>query len=301
MNKKVLVIGKGAIGVAVASRLKVLGYEPVFVGRKGPVEVHVHFKGWGQSFWLDIKKLSDEDISKVSCCFLAVKAFDLEGAGNRFIPYLASGTPVISLSNGATQGIVENLQSKFPDKQMRLGFCTAGVTMVNQNHFELRSRIGGVFWGPLKKGSTITAFEKSLANNPHDTFFNYLDPVFKSHRIKWLFNTVLNSICGVKEYSNNGLLLSDIDYLRKVFSEAYILGEEIWGPWAEEKSKLFDDMVSLIASTKENENSMYRDIKLRHKTETQFLAGLAPDREKYKELVMLHKKLVEKSPASDRG
>jgi ketopantoate reductase len=300
VSKKVLVVGKGAIGVAVASRLKMLGFQPVFVGRKGPIDVHVHFKGWGQSFWLDVKKLSDTDLGSVSGCFLAVKAFDLEGAANRFIPYLQSGTPVISLSNGATQDIMENVQNKFAEHAIRLGFCTSGVTMVNENHFEMRSQTGGVYWGSLKNGLSITDFEKSLSTIQNDNFFSYLDPIFSSHRIKWLFNTVLNSICAVNEHSNNGKLLEDVDYLRTVFEEAYILGEEIWGAWIEKKNKLFDDMISLITSTRFNENSMFRDIKLKQKTESKYLAGMAPDREKYSELVRLHNEILNKTPKNVR-
>ena len=300
MPKKILVVGKGAIGVAVASRLKLLGYEPVFVGRKGPIDVHVHFKGWGQSFWLDVKKLSDTDLASVKGCFIAVKAFDLEGAARRFIPYLSAGTPVITLSNGATQGIAESLQSQFPNHLLRLGFCTAGVSFVNVNHYELRSRSGGVFWGPLKNSLSVTEFERELSSIKYDKFFNYVKPIFTAHRIKWLFNTVLNSICAVKEYSRNGMLLEDIEYLRLVFDQAFELGSDLWGPWSDDKLKLFDDMISLITSTKDNENSMYRDIKMKQKTETKYLAGLAPSRDKYSELLKLHYKIVEKTPRISR-
>ena len=300
MGQKVLVVGKGAIGVAVASRLSILGYEPVFVGRKGPVEVVTHFKGWGQSFWLNIKKLSDFDLSDISACFIAVKAFDLEGAANRFTAYLPHGTPVIALSNGATQKIVESIQVKFPSHPIRLGFCTAGVTVVNDDHYELRSSKGGVFWGPLKTGQATSTFEKELTGIKQDFFFNYIDPVHSAHRIKWLFNTVLNSICAVKEHKNNGLLLDDIEYLKVVFSEAYLLGEEIWGNWSESKEKLFNDMISLITSTKDNENSMYKDVRLKKKTETAFLAGLATRKDKFPELCNLHQSIIEKTPSRAR-
>lgn len=280
-SPKVLVIGKGAIGVAVACRLKILGYSPVFVGRKGSIDVHVHFKGWGQSFWLDVKKLTEADLSKVVGCFIAVKAFDLEGAAGRFLPYLPSEVPVISLSNGATQGIVERVQKKFPTLQMRLGFCTAGVTTVNVNHFELRSSKGGVFWGKIARSQKMTPFENDLVNVKCDSFFNMVDHVFPAHRMKWLFNTVMNSICAVKQYERNGLLLDDLEYLRGVFSEAFELGSELWGEWPESRQRLFDDLISLITATRENENSMHKDMRLNLRTEADYLSGLAKDSSKY--------------------
>jgi ketopantoate reductase len=297
---RVLVIGKGAIGVAVASRLKLLGYQPVFVGRKGPVDVVTHFKGWGQSFWLNIKKLSESNLTNMTACFVAVKAFDLDGATNRFAPYLQPGTPIITLSNGATQSITEKLQKNFPNNPVRLGFCTAGVTVVNSDHYELRSSKGGIFWGPLKAGAPITSFEEKLCSVKHDRFFNYLESVASPHRIKWLFNTVLNSICAVREHSRNGLLLGDVDYLKTVFDEAYFLGSDIWGGWSDSQDKLFNDMISLITSTKDNENSMYKDVRLRNKTETFYLAGLAKNSDRFPELCSLHLKILEKTPKRER-
>ena len=172
--------------------------------------------------------------------------------------------------------------------------------MLNTNHFELRSSSGGVYWGPIKKGLPKTSFEKSLVDNACNQFFNFLDPVFRAHRIKWLLNTVLNSICAVKKYDHNGKLLEDCDYLRLVFSEAYALGDEIWGPWIDDENKLFNDMISLIIATKTNENSMFKDVKLRLRTETMYLAGLAPNRDKYKELVQLNNKILEISPSNNR-
>lgn len=294
--KRVLVVGNGAIGVAVASRLKLLGYHPVFVGRKGPVDVHVHFKGWGQSFWLDVRKLAQEDMPSIEGCFLAVKAYDLEGAACRFLPYLPSGTPVIALSNGYTKPILDRVANKFPKFFIRPGFCTAGVTTINDNHYELRSTKGGVYWGAIKNNSKKTAFEFTLSSVNGDTFFNYLDPIWGAKRMKWLFNTVMNSICAVREHPRNGALVDDVEYLRKVFDESYLLGCELWGHWPDSSNKLYGDLISLIMVTKDNENSMYRDVKLLKRTETDFLAGLAPDNQKYQELVKLHKAIVAKTP-----
>lgn len=300
MSKKVLVIGNGSIGVAVASRLNLLGYSPVFMGRTGPVNVHVHFSGWGQNYWLETKKLSQSDLSKISCCFIAVKAFDLEGALKRFITYIPQRVPIITLSNGSTQGILESLQKIYPNHRLRLGFCTAGVTMIKPNHYELRSQTGGVYWGKLKEQDTITIFERKLSNESKDNFFNYLDSIFNAHRIKWLYNTVINSICAVKGYSKNEMLLIDTDYLKKVFDETFDLGEELWEPWQQGRDNLFSDMISLITATAKNENSMYRDIKLKQRTETNYLAGLAPNKEKYKRLVQLHKQIVKLTPVITR-
>ena len=48
--------------------------------------------------------------------------------------------------------------------------------------------------------------------------------------------------------------------------------------------KLFEEMVCLISSTANNENSMARDLRLNRKTENDYLAGLSVGRRGYEGL-----------------
>jgi len=285
MNLKgqhILVAGAGAIGTALAARLQYLGCKVIFVGRKGPIKGQLRFTGWDQLFWIDTERLDDADLSKVGITFFTVKAFDLEGAVRRFVKYIPKNSVMIPLSNGYTEPSVRILAQEHPDYIWRNGFCTIGVSQTNEGSYQLRSNRGGCVFGPMtyqhgeKTQQKIP--EQMLFDSDRGQFFFWRDPIGPAQHMKWIFNTVLNSLCGVYRFANNGMVLEKINIARALTSEAYRLGVELWGPWGETEEKVFEDLIALVTATSANENSMARDIRLGQRNETEWLAGVVGNR-----------------------
>jgi len=294
-----LVVGNGAVGTAIASRLQILDFRCQFVGRKGPVYIKSRFEGWGQITYLKIKPLSEEDLSRVNLAFITVKAYDLGGALERYLPYLPKGIPVIPLSNGAVESVVAKIAKKFPYYLWRIGICNFGVSHVSDGIYCLKSGKGGVYWGPLRalerkkqQNFEITDTEKKILSADSGQFLNWNEDILPVTRRKWLFNVVINSLAASKGLEKNGLLLNDMNQLKETFDEAYRLGVEMWGGWQNSYDKLLEEMVCLISATSENENSMVRDLRLSRRTENDYLAGLSEGRRNYEILNTLSREIT---------
>ena len=286
-----LVVGNGAVGTAIASRLQILRFRCKFVGRKGPVYIKSRFEGWGSVTYLNIKPLSEEDLSKVDIAFITVKAYDLSGALERYLSYLPKNIPIISLCNGATEHIVAAVAKKQPDYLWRMGICTFGVSQISQDIFALKSTDGKVTWGPVrftdhqkKICMEMSDVEKLILDSDKSRFLRWEGDILPLVRKKWLFNVVINSLTASGNLERNGLLLNDMAQLKGTFEEAHRLGLELWGSWNQMYDKLFEEMVCLISSTANNENSMARDLRLNRKTENDYLAGLSVGRRGYEGL-----------------
>lgn len=282
---KILVAGAGAIGTAIAARLQYLGCPVIFIGRKRPLKGQFRFSGWDKLFWLDTEKLEDVDLSEVALTFFTVKAFDLEGAIRRFIKYVPKQSVVVPLSNGYTEPMIRLLAKEYPEHHWRNGFCTFGVSQTDEGCYQLRSTGGGAIFGPLSGQNTekaqVSPIENSLFQADQQQFFHWHDPIGPSQHMKWLFNTVLNTLCGVFRLPNNGMVLEKVPLARALTSEAYKLGVELWGPWNVGEEKVFEDLIALVTATAQNENSMARDIRLGQRNETEWLAGVVGKRVGY--------------------
>ena len=293
-----LVIGNGAIGTAISSRLTMLGFEISFMGRVGPVNVKSRFEGWGQTNYLQIQSLSHADLSKVKIVFVALKAYDLMGAMNRYLTYIPSGIPVITLCNGAIEDLVAELSVNYNQYMWRIGICTFGVSQLSNEIYALKSKGGQALWGgvPSQKRShnQLQDIEIEIFEKDKNEFFMWDDGIIVNVRKKWLFNVVINSLCAAKEFPNNGELLKDMKTLSLVYEEAFRLGKELWDSWNFNYDNLYVDLVSLISATSQNENSMARDVRMGRKTENAFLAQLSEGRRGYKLLPILSKTISKK-------
>ncbi|NRA45187.1 MAG: ketopantoate reductase family protein [Oligoflexales bacterium] len=293
-----LVIGNGAVGTAIACRLHMLGFRTSFVGRKGPVYIKSRLEAWGKTTYLDIQPLSQTDLSQIKIVFITVKAYDLQGALDRYLSYVPRAIPVVILSNGAIEDLVYNMAKKHEHFLWRMGVCTFGVSHISTGIYALKSKEGKAIWGSVQLNrASVTSpstFEVELFNTDRNEFFQWSDGIVPVVRKKWLFNVVINSLCAANELSRNGELLADMKQLRQVFEEGFRLGYELWGNWPEGKERYFVDLVSLISSTSENENSMAKDVRAGGRTENEFLAKLAENRRGYEFLPKLSQKIESK-------
>jgi ketopantoate reductase len=289
---RILVVGAGAIGTCIAARMQHLGYDSILLGRNGGNNFPVSFSGWSNQYWLKTKKLDADEISRVSLAFFATKAFDLEGSIRRIVKYLPLECPIIPVSNGYTEPTLRALGKEYRDRAWRTGFCSVGVSQISDASYEIRSQRGGVVFGPLHLNSEvkfeISGVEKELLNRDHGEFFFWADPISSSQHLKWLYNTVINTVCAAYSLSNNGQTLEKIPLMREMTKEAYRLGNELWGNWGISEEKVFDDLIALVTSSASNENSMARDIRMHKRTETDWLAGVARGKSSYPLLNQYH-------------
>jgi ketopantoate reductase len=283
-----LIIGPGAVGIALAAQLAEVGLRPVFAGRDdrkthaAPRRV-VSLEIAASRRVIDLVPATSAELAAVQLVIVAVKAFDLETAlaetWGALSPAVPAGAAVIPVCNGAVQEIVRAAARRAPAFTWRLGLCTFGVTAVGADRYAVRSTRGRLHWGAFVPArAPANAAERRLAGAPLCSFDLEIEPLV---RRKWLFNTTLNSIAAARGLACNGDALRDATELKAVFAEAYALGAARFGSWPETRDRLYDDFLALIADTAGNENSMARDRRLGRRTESAFLAGLAvsePDR-----------------------
>lgn len=282
-----LIIGNGAIGAAVGAELGRLGVRPRFIGRQGPIAFKAKVEG-AATPQLDCPAPSAAEIGAAAIVFVAVRAFDLEAAF-AWTSQLGEGVPVVPLANGATWDIVKKAAQRRPELRWRLGFCTLGVSVLGDQSYAIRSKTGGVAFGPLQPGSEPVAVERQLVDG--NGLFRWHTAIAHLARRKWLYNTVINSLTATRRLPKNGDLLGDLSLLSSVFAEALQLSHELWGPLPMTKEELFQGLQQLLEATESNENSMARDVRLGRPTESAFLAGLAVDKQRYPLLTTLHRTL----------
>lgn len=284
-GQAVLIVGHGAVGTAVAARLKLCGFETYFWGRSGPVSERFQFQGWGESIQLNSPSLSYSNFDRIKMVFVAVKAYQLRFAISRVLPLIPKGIPIVSLSNGAVENTLREIASQHGAWKWRVGTCRAGISQIYPKCFGLRSTKGEIIWGTvfdfphLLEQQMATPVEESIFAKDRGTFFRWSDKVLGVVRRKWFFNCVINTICAAHLIPKNGLLLEMMKIVEPVQIEAYRLGIEMWGDWPDgfSASDSYHELINLICSTAENENSMYRDVRLGRKTENEYLAKIALD------------------------
>jgi len=288
--KRVLIIGNGAIGVALGAELMRLGFAPGYVGREGPLAIKALYEGPTCRRVLEFPAPDAGFLREAAVVLVAVKAFDLTAAlaslGN-----LTPGTPVVPFSNGAVEDVVRAAAARRPELVWRLGFCTFGVSAPEPGRFVMRSRFGEAGFGPWQpENEAPSPVERELTRA--DALYAWHPNIRVLHHRKWLYNTVINTLVAARRLPCNGDILGDLPMLTAVFNEAYALGGTLWGAWPLAREELYKGLLELVQATMDNENSMARDRRLGRQTESAYLAGLAQDPRQYPLLVELHKAIA---------
>lgn len=285
----ILIAGRGPVGLALAALSQTSSdLTSMVVGRHQTVE-----KGpWSVEYLDSQTKFSQQmtyiakpfPIAATHILFIAVKAYDLRQCLRELLPELPSGCPVVYLGNGFVEDILSETAQTFTHVLVRPGICTYGAKRPNRSQV-ISLTAGSVFWGPLDDSApttTETALTQSLK-----PWFSWDAQCHLRVQKKWIFSCSLNSLCALLQLSRNGLALEHLEDLRKIFEEAWILGQRVFNrPWPWPKDELWQSLLDLIAITKENENSMVQDLRNGRPTELPFLAGLSLP---HADLKLLHK------------
>ena len=297
-QRQVLVIGDGAIGVAIAGLLAPLGMDSRFIGRQGPVAVTAQISGNSDSSAkFQSATFADEhfeaDIAEIELAIVAVKAFDLASALARTRD-LPKSIPVWSFGNGAIYAELVEAAKMRPDLIWRLGFGTFGISVLSERSYAWRSKVGefavGAWSGAPTLSSAPLPIERDILQ-PLPKYFKWHQNIDLLHRRKWLLNTVINTLAAARHLPCNGDILADLPMLAAVFTEAWDLGQTLWGIWPMTKDEAYQVLLRLIDTTANNENSMARDVRLGRRTESDYLAGLAKDARRFPLLTSLHQRL----------
>ena len=170
---------------------------------------------------------------------------------------------------------------------LRWGTCTLGVSADERGGYRQTSKTGLFMWGPPDVTSIVdppfTQLERNLTDlgdhhkSPGGRISMQWVPTMRwAVRNKWLFNTVINTLCARDRLQTNGELLPRLPEMQAYFAEAWALGMELFQEkWPFSESDVWSGLCKLVDATAANENSMARDVRLGRKTEIDFLAGLA--------------------------
>jgi ketopantoate reductase len=232
------------------------------------------------------------DTSSPDVMVLCVKAYDLAVALTKIGESGLKPCPLILQGNGFVDRVVAEFRCAYPEWEVRFGLCTFGIKE-NGFGFEVVGA-GACEFGPapetLRRTNAITAAEQALAAA---TGAKWNANIVEAVRVKWLWNTVLNSLTAVFDLATNGKVVNHKDEARAAFVEA-VTALKVLDPATEiDADQAWKDLWLLVERTKLNENSMHRDIRVGRKTESEYLAGAAGD--KFPVLSSWHRKILELS------
>ena len=222
-----------------------------------------------------------------------VKAFDLKQALLEQADNWDPEIPFIILSNGFIWPVVDDVKFKLKKRPLRIGMTTIGSTIKPNGAVEVFSANTITAWGNWGiQDSSPTKQELELLHLfPRGQWFDDIRPMIRQ---KWLLNVVINTLTGVHHLQSNSLLVHHRKEAEQILAEAYKLAAILWKdlPWdisAEEmKSKLW----ALVQATAGNENSMAKDIRMKRRTESDYLAGIALQHEGFPLLKELHQEII---------
>jgi ketopantoate reductase len=289
-----LVMGEGEVGATIAYSLQNLKKPHQWTGRTSHNASDFRFEGMTSQSNLCVRPITKTVFSSVGCMIFAVKAFDLVGAIDRYLPYLKKHIPIIVIAPGIFGDLLERLNRKHPEYIWRLGYPLFHTVTKSQGVFTQETR-GPLVWGGLGKNFPPPSGIESELLKDRNSFL--WDPtILFNIRKKWLFDLVMNSLCAGEDLNRLVLLLNDVKSLRQTFEEGYRLSSELWGHFDQTAESLFYDLVSFITSHGQKENPMYRSIRLGESTENMFYAKMALDRRHMEKLASLAHKIELKEP-----
>lgn len=235
----------------------------------------------------------------VPAVFFCVKAFDLSQALKEQAALWPVDIPFVTLTNGFIAPEIDACKSILGDRPVRWGMTTIGAAFKENGALQVYGDGAITAWGPfqspLQPAPEPSSLDKPTAGELNaigaQLGWTWQDDIVPTIRRKWLFNTVLNTMCGALRLSSNGKLLNHRVLAEAVLSEAYDLAKELWPARArdiEPLDVLRTQFLQLVQKTADNENSMARDARLGRRTESSFLAGMAQGRRGYDRLKTYH-------------
>ena len=229
MNKKILIIGAGAVGGIIAVLLTTKGFAPHVVVKYPDLKLKAKTEGFEISgFHGNIKQKvnaflpSDLLGEKYDIVLIATKANDLCSAAKMCLPHLNEDSLVVSMQNG----ICEDELAAIVGKERTIGCVTGwGATMLEPGKFDMTSG-GEITIGNINGESNERLHDlKEIFDSILPTTIS--DNIYGALYSKLIINsciTTLGAICGIphKEMLMNSKIR---DVFLKIVREAILVSD----------------------------------------------------------------------------
>jgi ketopantoate reductase len=220
------------------------------------------------------------------------KAFDLEQALIEQAQAWAPALPFVILSNGYVWPIIEKLNRLLSKRPVRIGMTTIGSTISKDGQVQVFLENSQTAWGNWANiGPQPSAQElETLGRFPNSSWHHDIRPLIRQ---KWILNVVINSLAAVYRLPNNGSIVQHKAEADRLLEESWDLAQQIFMgvppdiTITDMQAKLWQ----VIGTTANNENSMARDVRLKRRTESDYLAGMATRYPGYPTLRRMHELL----------
>ncbi len=264
------VLGAGAIGSLFASALHKSGAPVTLLRRSG------RGKSRTQVIRIDEGACTSEvhlpvsynnDSEPISYLLICTKAYDVHNALEQVAHRLDENSCALVLVNG--MGIMDELNTDFPDLQFALGTTTEGVYRLEDAHY-------------CHAGSGITRFGKAGIVEPPPWFDDWvrLDQacVWESNidEVLWqklAINCAINPLSALSR-CKNGMLMERAELASQVDAvcEEISLVSRAAG-YIPTATNIQNDVASVIANTADNRSSMLADVLARRRSENDYISG----------------------------
>ncbi len=266
------VIGAGAVGCSIGGLLLNNNQKLVMLGRRSSSK---SISMNGKLRKLDVSTLEEKYVAHSQYIWLCVKAFDVEKTIDCIESFVNPGTKIFVLSNGfiAPSKVIVGSKIDF-------GSVYFGADSLNSRDFVLHTENPRVCFG-YDTEDRIAGLD----------FVDVVNDIQFLRAKKWCLNTVMNTLCAVHGYENNGQLRSHSkSEILALVSEVSKLSAHVWRvdfSNAELTDALFD-AIDLFAT---NENSMATDLRLSRRHEGSYLSGVVRGLDGYPTLNRLDQRL----------
>ncbi len=276
---KCAIIGRGSVAAAVAAHLTNLKAQIVSFGRSG-VGVWEGSLVWGEqrTSW-QMPSIADDDL-KPSLIFVCVKSYELQAACSQHLGGFRPQSVVVTVCNGAVERIYGTLREVYPNYHWRHGIAEFGVRKLDPQTFAMAGR-GTLRYGPFAMQGAVypEPIEAHLlaqhSSTQHPIDLQWHTPIDAIFYRKWLINSVVNTLCAVYDFKNNGELLTQRELVRPLFDEVAALGHLRWQDFpADHKGEFYQFLWDVVEQTKNNRNSMVADLLSGKRLEIDHLLGL---------------------------
>ncbi len=261
------ILGPGAVGHMLAYFFHQLPSVAVQMrGRSGllPETRPVHFQNQAQVIPLQ------QSYPLARLWFCSLKTYALVDGLRDLMRDLTAPAQIIVLSNGYIEPLLQPLRREFPAISLRKGLVVRGVKPF-EDGYEVGPK-GQVIWGD---DQPETALAQRLLQGLAGEGFQWNPQCCQLRREKWFYNCCLNTLCGVHRLASNGLALDKHEQeLADLAKEVFLLAQELWPEWKPDWTELWQKLLQVIHSSRDNENSMAADVRMGRRTEAACLSGL---------------------------
>jgi len=277
--RSALMVGTGAIGAAIASRIFCVDPGAVAVGASGSRRQRYARDGFLVNGTQYRYRLADSGTDGYyDLILIAVKNYDLDAAIEEIRPFVGPETTILSLLNGITSE--EILRKEFGEERVPLAFVI-GIDALREKGEVTFLNIGEIRFGREKnlEGSNeprIEALKKFFT--AHNVPYSVPEDMVRAMWYKFMLNVALNQWSAVLDAPYGFFMTSESakELLRRTMEEVVGLSSVCaTGLVPADMDTVFATLAKLDPAGK---TSMHQDVSARRKTEVEAFAGVVAEK-----------------------